>query len=215
MAFLFDLSWVCLCGVFKVVGLIFGATTGRLNLLPVVGIHTIKVNWLRFLEEITGFQGNNPYFYPPWYAVLFIPLTFVPFQTARLIWLGLNVVMFYWGLENTYFALLGNERSWKTWGIYFLATMMFAVICMVSEQAGIFLFLGLSFVLRYLKSDQPVGVWLGFGHAGHKAASHLFCLFVSARLALFKSTTVVLLDHWLGLGVACFFLTYHTGMVAN
>ena len=46
------------------------------------------------LEQITGYQGNNPYFYPPWFSLIFIPLTYLPFQVARAIWLLANLVYF-------------------------------------------------------------------------------------------------------------------------
>jgi len=37
------------------------------------------------LKEISGFTGNNPYFYPPWYCLFFIPMTFLPFEIARVL----------------------------------------------------------------------------------------------------------------------------------
>jgi len=38
------------------------------------------------LKEISGFWGNSPYFYPPWYCIFFIPITFLPFEIARVLW---------------------------------------------------------------------------------------------------------------------------------
>ena len=37
------------------------------------------------LKEISGFTGNNPYFYPPWYYLFFIPMPFLPFESARVL----------------------------------------------------------------------------------------------------------------------------------
>src|SRR5688572_9349266 len=43
----------------------------------------------RVLLDVTGEMGNNPYYYPPWFSWLFIPVVFLPFQIARAIWMTL------------------------------------------------------------------------------------------------------------------------------
>src|SRR5262249_37484433 len=52
------------------------------------------------LLKITGKMGNNPYYYPPWFAWLFIPLSVLPFQIARAVWMVFNFVLWNLGLWN-------------------------------------------------------------------------------------------------------------------
>jgi hypothetical protein len=40
------------------------------------------------LVRATGRAGNNPFYYPPWLAVLLVPLSLLPYETARLVWLA-------------------------------------------------------------------------------------------------------------------------------
>jgi alpha-1,2-mannosyltransferase len=40
------------------------------------------------LVRATGRAGNNPYYYPPWLAVMLAPLSLLPYETARLVWLA-------------------------------------------------------------------------------------------------------------------------------
>ena len=61
------------------------------------------------LEEVSGFQGNNPYFYPPWYCLFFVPLTLafmliikslpglrLSMRTFVLILLALSILIQFW-----------------------------------------------------------------------------------------------------------------------
>src|SRR5512134_970651 len=69
------------------------------------------------LLDVTGEMGNNPYYYPPWFAWLFIPLTYLPFQIARIIWMAVNVLIWNIGLWQ-----LGKIIGWppKGWKLYAL-----------------------------------------------------------------------------------------------
>ena len=106
------------------------------------------------LEEITGFAGNNPYFYPPWFSLFFIPFTLLPFQIARLIWLVLNGGLFYFGLAFLQAALEWKIDGWKKWTVYLAATLSFAAYCLRSEQVGILLFFALALGLLAIKRRQ-------------------------------------------------------------
>ncbi|MGC9335207.1 MAG: glycosyltransferase family 87 protein [Anaerolineae bacterium] len=113
------------------------------------------------LEEITGFVGNNPYYYPPWFCLLFVPLTFLPFQAARAVWLLVNLILFFISLEQLRQALDWEPAEWQRWGAYSVSTLMFAAYCLRSEQAGILLLLGLSVALNAIKQGRPVMAGLG------------------------------------------------------
>ncbi|WP_420627166.1 glycosyltransferase family 87 protein [Candidatus Leptofilum sp.] len=113
------------------------------------------------LEEVTGYAGNNPFFYPPWFALPFLPLAYLPFQAARAIWLIINVVLFIAGLELCRKALNWHISGWRRWGLYWLTTVVFVVYCLRSEQVGILLFFGLVLALVNYRQNRPVLV--GFG----------------------------------------------------
>lgn len=103
------------------------------------------------LAEVTGFAGNNPYFYPPWFTLFFIPFTLLPFQIARLIWLVLNGAFFYISLRTVQKVLDWDISGWRKWTVYLVATLLFAAYCLRSEQVGIVLLLFLSALLFAVK----------------------------------------------------------------
>lgn len=113
------------------------------------------------LEEIAGFQSNNPYFYPPWYVLLFLPLAFLPLQAARVIWLATNLVLFYVSVEWVRDSLNWEISGWRRWITYLGAFLTFGAFCLISEQAGILLLFGVALALRSIKYDQPALAGLG------------------------------------------------------
>jgi hypothetical protein len=104
----------------------------------------------RALLEMTGEIGNNPYYYPPWFAWLFVPFTFLPFQSARAVWMILNVII--WNIGLWY---LGNiidwpDKGWRRYSLFTLTTFSFAWITWRYEQAGILVFVILiAFILSF------------------------------------------------------------------
>lgn len=135
------------------------------------------------LKELTGFQGNNPYFYPPWFCLFFTPLTIFSYQTARALWLFVNLVLFYLGLEYLRDALGWKVEGWRRWAAFLGAVVMFAAYCLSSEQAGILLLFGMAVTLRAIKQDRPALVGLG--------------LVITATKPQVTILTVVLLGIWL------------------
>ena len=135
------------------------------------------------LEEITGSPGNNPYFYPPWYCLFFVPLSLIPYQAARALWLLANLVLFYLSLEYLRVALEWQVDGWRRWGIFLSAAVMFGAYCLHSEQAGIVLLFGLALALRAIKQDCSPLVGLG--------------LVIAVTKPQITALTVVLLGFWL------------------
>jgi len=113
------------------------------------------------LEEISGFKGNNPYFYPPWYCLAFIPFTFVPFRWAQVLWIGVNLTLFYISLEWLWNVLDWKIESWFRWVLFTFAGIMFGYGSLISENSGFVLLFGLALVLRSIKRDQYL--WAGLG----------------------------------------------------
>ncbi len=114
------------------------------------------------LQKVTGEMGNNPYYYPPWFAWLFIPVAKLPFQIARSIWMAFNLILW-----NVSLWQLGNSvnwpaKGWKRYAFFILATISFAWITFRYEQAGILVFAMLVAALLSLQDQKwfASGIWL-------------------------------------------------------
>ena len=112
------------------------------------------------LLKITGETGNNPYYYPPWFAWFFIPLVALPFQMARVVWLTLNLIIWNLGLWNLREIFHWPFKGWKLYLFYSLATFSFAWITWRYEQAGILIFVILVAVIKSVQNRQ--WSWAGF-----------------------------------------------------
>jgi hypothetical protein len=112
------------------------------------------------LLRITGEMGNNPYYYPPWFAWLFVPLTGLPFQIARAVWMASNVVIWNLGLWKLGKIVKWPSKGWKLYLLYSLATFSFAWITWRYEQAGILIFVILVALIIAVENKQ--WNWAGF-----------------------------------------------------
>ena len=114
------------------------------------------------LLKVTGEMGNNPYYYPPWFTWLFIPLAKLPFQVARAIWMLFNLIVWNVSMFQLSKAINWPTMGWKRYSIFILSTLTFAWATLRYEQAGILvlgLFVALIFSLENQKWGQS-GVWL-------------------------------------------------------
>lgn len=120
--------------------------------------HTVS----QVLLEVTGEMGNNPYYYPPWFAWLFFPLAILPFQTARALWVICNLILWNIGLWQLGAIIGWPQAGWRRYGLFALATFSFAWITWRYEQAGILVFvLLIALILSLQKQDWIwVGIWL-------------------------------------------------------
>lgn len=111
---------------------------------------------------ITGELGNNPYYYPPWFAWIFIPFTTLPFQIARLVWTAVNAVV--WSISLWYLGLFINWPSigWRRYIFFALTTFSFAWITWRYEQAGILIFAMLVLLIRSIEDRRWgwSGIWM-------------------------------------------------------
>jgi hypothetical protein len=114
------------------------------------------------LLEITGEMGNNPFYYPLWFAWLFIPLVWLPFQTARWIWMAFNLVLWSVGLWRLGELVHWPPEGWKRYFFFLLATLSFAWIVWRYEQAGILVFFLLLAALLAAQKEKwdAAGIWL-------------------------------------------------------
>lgn len=114
------------------------------------------------LLTLTGYMGNNPYYYPPWFAWFFVPLTPLPFAVARGVWLAINGFLWAFGLWRLGRLLQWPPPGWQRWLIFLLATFLFAWMTWRYEQTGILLFTLLVEALLALQEKRwfGAGVWL-------------------------------------------------------
>jgi hypothetical protein len=94
----------------------------------------------RVLVNVTGRAGNNPFYYPLWFGWFFAPLSLLPFQIARLVWIFFNWVLWIFSLLRMQQLLDFPSRGWRGWILFLLATFIFAWTTWKFEQAGILLF---------------------------------------------------------------------------
>ncbi len=113
------------------------------------------------LVEITGRAGGTPYFYPPWFCVALMPLTWLSYPVARIIWLIFSGALFYLSLELTRRSLAWDIAGWRRWALYILTLILFAAYCLHSEQVGILLSLGLALSLWGTMRRRPALAGLG------------------------------------------------------
>lgn len=116
----------------------------------------------RVLLEVTGSQGNNPYYYPPWFAWLFIPLARLPFSAARAVWMLVNYLLWNMTLFRLKDALDLPIKGWKLYGLFVLATFSFAWITWRYEQAGILLLFILVELILSIQAEKwtRAGIWI-------------------------------------------------------
>jgi hypothetical protein len=116
----------------------------------------------KVLNEFTGRMGNNPYYYPPWFAWIFLPLTALKFEMARIVWLLLNYLLWNFGLIRLNKALSWKLNKWQLYGLFTCATFSFAWITWRYEQAGILVFVILVelIISIQLRRQYWGGLWL-------------------------------------------------------
>ena len=114
------------------------------------------------LLQITGRMGNNPYYYPPWFAWFITPFAVLPYGLASVLWMALNWTVWLYSLWMLGKYLNWPKEGWRRWLIFFLATYLFAWITWRYEQTGILLFAFLVAILVALdkKDWLGVGIWM-------------------------------------------------------
>lgn len=114
------------------------------------------------LLELTGEMGNNPYYYPPWFAWLFVPFLSLPFQVARAAWMILNVILWSIGIWQLGRMIGWPPMGWKRYALFTLTTFSFAWITWRYEQAGILVFVICIALILSIQKQNWIwsGVWL-------------------------------------------------------
>ncbi len=119
-----------------------------------------------FASGVSIRQGALPYNHPPFEALVFIPLTWLPYLPAYLAWDGINLLLLWAVLAclRPHVPLL-RRRSGPAAGLFvFLA---FFPVCVALLQGQdiivLLLLLTLAFVSLRRDKDWAAGCWLGLG----------------------------------------------------
>ena len=120
---------------------------------------------LEFAPHVQVRNGALPYNHPPFEAVVFVPLAKLPYRTAYLTWIVVNVlvlIFIYWRLRTHTPAL--EEHSV---GVWLLACLGYFPVVIALLQGQDILLLLLLYALTYLAlkrgADLAAGCWLGLG----------------------------------------------------
>lgn len=151
-----------------------------------------------YLERITGEVGNFPFYHMPWVGLFFIPFTFIPYEAARAVWLGLNTLAWVAAVIGLARVLHAKIYAWRTLWLFLLATYLFAWFTWRYEQMGILLLLG------------AVAAWGALERRRDVAAGVLLALLLSKPTISIVVVLAVLgwaglarrFRVWLGFGVA-------------
>jgi hypothetical protein len=108
------------------------------------------------LERVTGYVGNNPFYYPPWFCVIMLPFALLPYGWARGLWIGANWALFIGGMTLTTSALGWPLRGWRRWLAWLSAFYLFGWVNLKFEQLGLAMFFCLAWALWALKRGRDV-----------------------------------------------------------
>lgn len=106
------------------------------------------------LLNVTGRAGNNPFFYPLWFGWFIAPLSLLPFQLARALWMLFNWALWLVGLIRLQQLLGFPRKGWRTWLLNLLTTFIFAWTTWKFEQTGILLFVIMVEILIAYKNQH-------------------------------------------------------------
>jgi hypothetical protein len=115
--------------------------------------------------EIAGFHWQSeqwyPMIYPPFYYLLFAPLSLLPIRIAALVWLGLMVAAFV--ASMLLLARHFPERTILPWGLPAGALFLPLLLSLIMDQKGTLLLLIFTATFVLLDRRQPFWAGLVFG----------------------------------------------------
>lgn len=101
---------------------------------------------------------NNPYYYAPWFTWLVIPFALFPYSVARILWACFNFILWLWALFNLSKLIDYPQTGWKKWGVWLLATFVFAWSTWGSEQVGILILFLFTLILLFVQRENWIAV---------------------------------------------------------
>ena len=119
----------------------------------------------RFTDDEDNRRGPLPYLHPPFEALIFLPLTFLPYSTAYVVWNGLNLGILLGGLLLLR-ASVECLRLISGADLYLALLAFFPVFANFHQgQDAILLFLVVLLAFRAWGqgADFAAGLWIGAG----------------------------------------------------
>jgi hypothetical protein len=126
-----------------------------------------------------------PYNHPPFEALLFVPLSSVPYLPAYLVWVGFNLgLLIVAGITiRRHLSLLRAAPLWL-WLLACLAySPIFITLMLGQDSILLLLCYGLAWVALVKKSDFAAGAWLGLGLCKYHLVLPFMLRFVLERRA--------------------------------
>jgi hypothetical protein len=120
---------------------------------------------LEFASGVSIRQGALPYNHPPFEALLFLPLTYLPYLSAFVAWDVINLLLLALVLRRLkpHVPLLEELGLGKAW----FACLAFFPVCVALLQGQdmivLLLLLTMAFVSLKRGKDIPAGAWIGLG----------------------------------------------------
>lgn len=97
---------------------------------------------------------NNPYYYAPWFTWCVIPFTFFPYDIARILWMVTHFILWVYSLVNLSKLVNYPPEGWAKWGMWLLATFVFAWSTWGAEQVGIMILFLFTLILLYSRREN-------------------------------------------------------------
>lgn len=162
-------------------------------------------NLAPILLDISGYVANNPYYYPPYFALALVPFTLLDFEPAKLIWKVANALLFFYSLRLSSRTLAVKENYW----VYTLLLLLFGFVCLRGTQAGILLFYGFALLLHGMQQQKWFAVAFGLSLLALKPNITALLGLVAGLYLLWHNRKFLLYSiAWLGtlMGIATLFI---------
>jgi Glycosyltransferase family 87 len=110
-------------------------------------------------------RGPLPYIHPPFEALVFLPLTFLPYSAAFVLWnlINLGMLCAVWFLLRSSIEILRRIRWWELLLLSLAFFPIFATFHQGQDAILLLLVLALAFRALHRNADLVAGCWLGFG----------------------------------------------------
>lgn len=118
-----------------------------------------------FTGHISSRRGPLPFIHPPFEGLIFLPLSWLTYRTAFLVWDAMSVLMLF-ATAVTLRSCIDEFRKFALWKSIVCALAFFPVImCLLQGQDSILLLLCCALALRAMKenSDVLAGCWFALG----------------------------------------------------
>ena len=127
--------------------------------------HTQQKTQAEFSSNADIRKGPLPYIHPPYEALLFVPLTFLPYTAAFAVWECLNLLILFL-ICRLLRDDIGGLRALPLWQMVVLCLAFFPVLANFHQgQDAVLLLLIVVLAFRNLEHDRDsvAGCWLGLG----------------------------------------------------